>query len=112
MVHEVLQELQGVADAAGVQMLVVGATARDMLIESLEGSPPSRKTYDVDIAVLVPDWDAYRRLVAHLLAVPGQAEHRFSVLGVPVDVVPFGGVEDEDRNLTWPAGQHMTVLGF
>ena len=113
MANEVLQDLQALADAAGVQMLVVGATARDMLIESLQGSPPSRKTYDVDIAVLVPDWDAYQRLVSQLPApAPGAPEHRFLVLGVPVDVVPFGGVEGEDRSLTWPRGQSMTVLGF
>lgn len=113
MVDEVLDELQTVADVVGVQMLVVGATARDMVMASLQGGPPSRRTEDVDIAVRVSGWDAYEQLVSRLQRMQVDPEHRFRVLGVAVDVVPFGGVEDEHRSLTWPrGGEHLTVLGF
>lgn len=51
-----------VADAAaqvGVDWFLVGALARDWLLEALHGVPTQRKTSDADIAIALPDWPAW-----------------------------------------------------
>lgn len=72
---------------------------------------PLRATNDVDVALAVDGWEAFGAVTAAFEPVPG-AEQRFLVAGVPVDVVPFGGVETGDGAISWPDGHVMTVLGF
>lgn len=55
----VLAEVVRAAAAVGVEVLVIGAVARDILIRHLLGARPERATKDVDVAVAVPDWAAY-----------------------------------------------------
>jgi predicted nucleotidyltransferase len=65
----------------------------------------------VDVAVAVPTWPAYEHLAAQLTRRPGPA-HRFTVAGVPLDIVAFGSIEGPDRTITWPDAVTMNVLGF
>ncbi len=92
--------------------MLVGATARDIALAAEGHDAPLRATNDVDIAVVVADAAAFERLVADLAAVPGGGAHKFLVNGVDVDVVPFGGIEREDRTVIWPDGSTMNTLGF
>jgi predicted nucleotidyltransferase len=107
----VLAEIQAVATRLGIEVMVVGAVARDIIVRRLTGTPPVRATRDVDVAVSVESWDELAELTDGMTS-SGQAAHRFTVLGVPVDVVPFGGIEAPDRSITWPDDHTMTVLGF
>jgi predicted nucleotidyltransferase len=75
------------------------------------GSAPQRATADIDIAVAVRSWDQVRELTQGLAATPG-VPHKFTVRGVPVDIIPFGSVEDAHRVITWPNDHAMSVLGF
>jgi predicted nucleotidyltransferase len=106
----VLAKVDATMRAAGTDYLVVGATARTLVSIGLLGVPPQRHTTDVDIAAHVDSWDEYRRL-AERFAEP-QGIHRFIVEGIEVDVVPYGGVEQADRTITWPDDHQMTVLGL
>jgi hypothetical protein len=63
-----------------------------------------RQTEDVDFAVMVPDWDAFAKLRTALITGddsverPGPATHRLRhKSGMPLNVVPFGGIERADR---------------
>jgi predicted nucleotidyltransferase len=38
--------------------------------------------------------------------------HKFLVLGIEVDVIPFGGIESPERTITWPNDHEMDVFGF
>lgn len=107
----VLARLAAVTARHGVPIMVIGATARDILAEAIVGRAPDRATVDVDVAVAVPSWEAYDALVATLER-RGQAEHRFTVDGIPVDVVPFGALEDGDHRITWHDGARMNTLGL
>ncbi|HEX5198409.1 MAG TPA: hypothetical protein VFW27_00570 [Actinoplanes sp.] len=49
----VLAELSRRASECGVEIMVVGATARDILIRHVVGSVPERATADIDVAVAV-----------------------------------------------------------
>lgn len=108
---QVLGEVEAVAARHGFRLMVVGATARDILSEAIVGSPPGRATADVDVAVAVPSWEAFESLTAGLTRV-GRSRHRFLVSGVQVDVVPFGDVETADRLIDWGDGIAMSALGL
>jgi predicted nucleotidyltransferase len=106
-----LTRVDAVARAAGVDYLVVGATARTILSLGLVGRPPERATRDVDIAAEVGSWDDFERLVSELEK-HGRREHSFLVEGIEVDVVPYGGIEREDRTIRWPDDHRMSVRGL
>lgn len=110
-VSHVLNDLQ-------VPYVVVGATARDLVLHYGHGTPIQRATHDVDFAIEVPDWAAYAALRDRLLSQDfrtTKAQHRLiSPLDTVVDIVPFGSVEDEQASIAWPpqGDVQMSVLGF
>lgn len=109
---EVLIALCDVAQARGVEIMLVGATARDIALTAEGHDATLRATNDVDIAVAVADAAAYERLIADLAPAPTGSAHKFLVHGIAVDIVPFGGIEREDRTVAWPDGSTMNTLGF
>lgn len=109
---DVLVAIAELTRAAGVDVMLVGATARDVAPAAEGHDLALRATNDVDIAVAVADAAAFDRLVAGLDAVSPDIAHRFLIQGVEVDVVPFGGIERADRTIIWPDGTTMNTLGF
>lgn len=107
----VLTRVDAVARAAGVEYLVVGATARTILSIGLVGGPPERATQDIDIAAAMGTWDDFEHFVGRLER-HGRSAHSFLVEGVEVDVLPYGGIEDEDRTVLWPDDHRMNVRGL
>lgn len=106
-----LVRIDAAARAAHLDYLVVGATARTILSIGLVGQPPGRSTRDVDIAVEVCSWEDFERLTGQLER-HGRGVHKFLVDGVEVDVVPYGGIEREDRTILWPDDYRMNVRGL
>lgn len=105
----VMRALNAVAMPSGVEFCLIGATARDLMVSHAHGVAVHRATEDVDVAVMVPDWGAYEALRKGLLdggefsPRSERATHKLRhVGGLPLDIVPFGGVEGPDRTLTWP----------
>lgn len=71
--------------------LLVGARARDLIVHCIAGLPLGRATHDVDISIAVSDRAEWKGLLAALGA--GKREGvRIHVDGVPVDVLPYGGM--------------------
>lgn len=99
--------------------VVVGATARDLLLFHVFGIPASRATRDVDFAIAVESWEKFYSMRNALLAtnvfVPGNVDHRLYLKGtnVPIDLIPFGGVAEDDT-IAWPPAKDtiMRVAGF
>ncbi len=112
--------LSDVSEAAhGVDFLVVGAIARDLLLHYGYGVPITRATTDIDLGVAVAGWQEFGQLRDALLnSVNFEAgrpqNHRFvHRSGPPLDLVPYGGVEREDGTIVWPEDQAvMGVLGY
>jgi len=113
----VLVDVGGAAPEADFQ--VVGAMARDLLLHYGHGVPITRATTDIDLGVAVGSWDEFRQLRDACLEsgyfTSGRSgSHRLiHRSGVPLDLIPFGGVEREDGTIEWPDDNAvMGVLGY
>lgn len=112
--------LADVVDAAPKgDFLVVGAMARDLLLHYGQGVPITRATTDIDLGVAVGSWEEFRKLRDACLesghfASDRPGSHRLAHRsGVPLDLIPFGGVEREDGTIEWPEDNAvMGVLGY
>ncbi len=113
----VVSSLEGVAAPLGCDYCVIGATARDLSLHYAYGLDVPRATEDVDFSVMVRDWDAFTSLRACLIGSGAFAErggvaiHKLRHVGtkLPIDVVPFGGIERPDRTVAWPP-EHAEVF--
>ena len=101
-------------------LLLVGATARDILLSYAHGIAITRASYDLDFAVAVATWQDYLALRETLLADGGFREetgalHRLLLPpSTKLDLIPFGGIERDDRSIAWPPAQDevMHVIGY
>lgn len=109
-----------VAEGNGIQLLIVGATARDILLGHNSGIAARRATNDVDFGVLVDSWDQYEVLATSLISSEGfqrhrTARHKFTAgNGVMVNLIPFGGLANDRGEIYWPAdgARMMSIVGF
>jgi predicted nucleotidyltransferase len=100
--------------------LLVGATARDLLLHYAYKIRISRATEDVDLGFALADWEDFHALRAALLAsrcfqADERVVHRiYHRQRLPIDLIPFGGLERPDGSIAWPprGEQTMTVLGY
>ena len=106
---DVLRIIEGRARFLDVSVLVIGAAARDLVVHAVTGSRSPRATLDVDVAVAV-DSAGFSIFTEPWERVQGN-EHKFLVLDVEVDVVPFGTVET-DRRVELNDGHLLDVNGL
>lgn len=104
-----IRTLDDVMKELAIPYFVIGATARDILVEHVHGLQTTRATRDIDFAVAISSWDEYDRLRARLTAtgafILGANAHRLMFGNAegayPLDLVPFDGVEN-DGEIAWP----------
>ena len=99
-----LNLIHKISSSLNIPFFVVGATARDILLDVSYGIGTKRATLDVDIAVFIENWDQFKRLKEALTGVtdftPTKDIQRLLFRKrLPVDIVPFGGVADEGGDL-------------
>lgn len=98
--------------------LMVGAMARDLLLQYGGGVPVQRATTDVDLAFTVVNWDDFAAFRDALLSSERFSETRLEhkllhQRTLEIDLIPFGGVEDAAGRILWPASETlMSVLGY
>jgi predicted nucleotidyltransferase len=107
---ETLQALAECYSQINSELYVVGAAARDLAFRLLQISNAPRRTLDLDVAVLLSDWQQFETLTGILLDrhfVKGKEKQRFVYKaenghpGYEVDVVPFGALADNEY-IAWP----------
>jgi predicted nucleotidyltransferase len=104
--------------ARGRDPLMVGAMARDLLLQYGAGVQIRRATTDVDLAFAVASWEefgAFRNaLLSSGLFNESRHEHKLLHKGtLEIDLIPYGGVEDAAGQIHWPASENlMSVLGY
>lgn len=117
---ELAADVNSAIAALGIQGVVVGAFARDLHLHYGAGIKIQRATEDVDFAVMVRDWSEFEALRSKLIesgvcqSIEGthhRVRHRNSIA---IDLVPFGRIETEDRQIAWPPNGDvvMDVFGF
>ena len=121
-VGEIVAPIGAVAHRLGIHCFITGALARDLWIAHHLGIETGRQTEDADFAMAVPNWEKFYALRKELLdsgeyrEVPRAPVHRLRHRnGIPIDLVPFGGVERrETRTIAWPPDNDfvMSVFGF
>lgn len=117
---EIIGDVTAVAAPLKLQPLIVGAFARDLHLLYGYGIETQRQTEDLDLALAVPDWDAFGALQKRLIATARfrsspAAPHRLRHHNdLPIDLVPFGSIETPQRRIHWPPSGEMVmdVFGF
>jgi predicted nucleotidyltransferase len=113
---EVLCRFRSATQHLAERSLIVGATARDLILHHAHGLRITRATADLDIAVAVGSWDAFRGLEESLIRGGARRDrktvHRFFIGDWRIDILPFGRVE-QDGIIIWPETEEtMSVKGF
>lgn len=102
------------------ELLLVGATARDLHLWHVHKIAIERATFDLDFGVAVADWEEFEALRQRLLAsgaFAGTQGNRHRLVLQPatkLDLIPFGGVERADRSIAWPpeGNEVMQLIGY
>lgn len=123
----ILQAVKQATQQSGIATAVVGATARDILLTHVFDLPVQRATMDIDFAIALEDWHQFEQLKhtltssgdfyadpniqSRLYYSPGSRNTR---AGYPIDLLPFGGIEQSDHHIAWPPdlAVMMNVTGY
>jgi predicted nucleotidyltransferase len=115
----ILSEIDTIARDLKLASFIIGATARDILLRHAHGIHTTRATLDVDIGVFVSDWDQFRTLKEALVRTgkfsPTRQAQRLRFNDeLLLDIIPFGGVAEEDHSIEWPPeyDTKLSVAGF
>ena len=106
--------------------MLVGATARDLLLSNVFGQKITRATQDIDIAISIDSWERFQIVRSEILRAPDfQAstsqpyrvlhKARTSGYATPVDILPFGRIATDVEAFQWPPpdlGLVMNVAAF
>ncbi|MEK6493136.1 nucleotidyl transferase AbiEii/AbiGii toxin family protein [Myroides odoratimimus] len=119
LLKKLLDELIPVFQKLEIKFFVIGATARDIIME-LHGEKSGRRTQDIDIAIAVDKWEEFETIEKAIVQLPDfkkdpKQQQRFSYLNdFQLDIVPYGGITTAEDKIFWPPDQSfaMTVLGF
>jgi predicted nucleotidyltransferase len=118
---EILQKVTSVAKKLRIPIFLIGATARDLVLEYGYKLPKSKKTRDIDFGVAVSDWQEYEKLKSELVntgnfSLDSKAEHRLVEISsqTEIDFVPFGEIESPPGRIAFPnkAEIEMNITGF
>ncbi|MDI1297815.1 nucleotidyl transferase AbiEii/AbiGii toxin family protein [Methylotenera sp.] len=122
---EIAREINEVSKTLGLELLLVGAQARIILLENIYGLNPGGATRDIDFAFAVESWDQFNQIKQSLIST-GQfreltkekqrllyksdlIQHEYIV-----DIIPFGAVQDDNNMIAWPPELDvvMSVSGY
>jgi predicted nucleotidyltransferase len=122
---EILRQVDRVARELALDYFVVGAMARDILLNGVFGLSAGRATRDVDLAVAVEGWPQFEAIKVRLVRTGAfvsderaaqRLYHRAASerRDYPLDLVPFGGVERPGNKIAWPPDGSvvMNVAGY
>jgi len=113
-----LDHITEVAGSLRIPFFVIGATARDLILEHQYGIRSRRGTRDLDLGIQIEDWEKFRTLSEALLSSgkfsKGRNSHTFIYDKLPVDIIPFGKIENEEREIIWAPEREtaMSVIGY
>ncbi|WP_054980892.1 nucleotidyl transferase AbiEii/AbiGii toxin family protein [Pseudoalteromonas sp. P1-9] len=120
---ELYQIISHHTEALDIPYLVVGATARDIILHHGFGAAIERGTRDVDFGIQVESWEQFEQLKIALIE-NGFAPHKTKPHQLittvsngqewEVDIIPFGEIANDESTIAWPPQYNieMSVTGF
>lgn len=115
----IITSIKEAGDSLGIPFFIIGATARDIILEYIYGKKIYRATNDIDFGIRINNWKTFDALTSALLknkkfSLDPKIEHRLNYeKAYPVDIVPFGKIAGAGGTFKWPKGKNeFTVLGF
>lgn len=119
LLKPILIELTAYFKQACISFFVIGATARDIVME-LHNGKSGRLTHDLDIAITVNDWEQWQKVEEEVIKLenftkdPDQKQRFIYQEKFELDIVPFGDIMKQDSKIFWPPDEDfaMSVLGF
>lgn len=119
LLKPILLELTEYFKDSGISFFVIGATARDIIME-LHGEQSGRLTYDLDIAITINCWSQWEVVEKGILDLANfkkdkTQQQRFLYKdNFALDIVPFGEIMKQGNKIFWPPDESfaMSVLGF
>jgi predicted nucleotidyltransferase len=114
---EVIIAVKSIADRYSMSIFIIGATARDLVIECAFGVKTIRATADIDFGIMVQDWEQFEELTKHLIE-SGKIrktvkQYRF-LFGDHqlIDILPFGPIVDNEKIIRLPGSGEMNMIGY
>lgn len=121
----VMREVDVLMKELKLTYFVCGAMARDILLQHIYGIDTGIATADVDFGVATENWEQFENIKARLTAT-GRFEPAKKLaqrlyykvnansIGYPLDIIPFGGVENPRNSIEWPPDMDevMNVIGY
>jgi predicted nucleotidyltransferase len=113
---ETIQILKEITNRLNVPFILIGASARDIIFEHLNGIKAPRITMDIDIAVEIATWDSFDNIKHNLLNKYDFSEtdqlQRFKYKNFLLDIVPYGRIAENGRIIWRENLNSMSIAGF
>lgn len=93
------------------RIMLVGARCRDIHQQRFRDHPAGRTTRDIDFALAIESWDDFR-LLKKKFPSPTDAWQQVVINQIPIDLVPFGDVENPPGEVTGDKNHVLNVAGF
>lgn len=113
-----ITQIKNISDSIGIPFFIVGASARDFILEYFYGIKVPRVTTDIDLGMKVVSWEQLNELMNALIKSgkfkETREKQRISYDDVLIDIIPFGDISNDDFKISWPPDNEtiMSVLGF
>jgi predicted nucleotidyltransferase len=119
-VHVIRRVVRTATNLGLTRLFIVGALARDLILQYAYDLPVHRATYDIDFGIVVETWDEFTRLREALITDEGfqrhphQQQRLLNEEGAIIDLVPFGNLEQSSGLILWPPdfSIEMSTVGF
>lgn len=115
---EILKQIDMISRKLGFPFVLIGAQARDLILNGQYDLSSGTTTKDIDLAIMIDNWANFNSLKKELTAndflKAKGTEHKLFYKNIyPIDIVPFGKIE-KDREIAWPPDNDptMNVTGF
>jgi predicted nucleotidyltransferase len=116
--EDLFREIIDVTARLNIPFFVIGAFARDLILNLHYGIAVKRATADIDCGIQVKSWDQFEQLKVSLVRTGlfAQDERQQQRLNyqdrLKIDIVPFGAIEKEGK-IFWPDEETtMITVGF
>ncbi len=113
-----LQAIKKCTHRFNCDFVIIGATARDFLIQYIFRSKLDyRATKDLDLTILIDSWDEFNNIMEVLVSdfdfIKGSQIQRLYLEGLPVDIIPFGRIA-KGGSIYWPPEgiKKINIAGF